>query len=565
VREWSRAFVVELRDYGRHVIPCIKTSATSILESRLYLNATKSYLDVITFGVIRSTPPQVFPFTPTCILFFMTDPLRHNVSRRTVPVAFLAAAMLICGLSQITWAQNEDAFGEAADPVRLFERGQNAHARNHLEKALEFYEEAIKVRPEFPEAEFQRANVLVALKRPVEAETGFRRAIELKKDWSLPYASLGTLLVGLNRDTEAEPILRQAIKLDGNNNLALRMLADIRLRAGDAKEALRLTQLATSDNDAPLAIWLLRAMAERATGDNAAALVTLDHIVNVDSLNLSALLERAEVRIALDDKLHAIEDLNAAEKLIKADKASSSRLAAAYELAGKPEEAQRIAKSAGLMKTPQPSAGGGIKVIGTPEEIEAANSEDLASSTKALEILLEKNPGNASLIARLGAAYRTVDPARSVDYYRRALEVDPQNVDYATGYSSALVQARRYADAVAVLRKVISAAPQNSTAHKNLATALYQLKQYPQALEEYEWLLQAKPDLTVTHYFIATAHDYLGEYDQALTAYELFLARADPKTNQLEIEKVNLRLPSLRRQIKLGQGVKRKPVQTRKP
>ncbi len=38
--------------------------------------------------------------------------------------------------------------------------------------------------------------------------------------------------------------------------------------------------------------------------------------------NLSALLERAEIRIALGDKQRAIEDLNAAEKLIKADKAS---------------------------------------------------------------------------------------------------------------------------------------------------------------------------------------------------------------------------------------------------
>ncbi len=116
-----------------------------------------------------------------------------------------------------------------------------------------------------------------------------------------------------------------------------------------------------------------------------------------------------------------------------------------------------------------------------------------------------------------------------------------------------------------MLRKVISAAPEKYAAHENLATVLYPLKQYPQALEQYDWLLKAKPDLTVTHYFIATAHDYLGEYEQALAAYEIFLARADPKTNQLEIEKVNLRLPSLRRQIKFGQGVKRKPDQPRKP
>ncbi|HVQ38002.1 MAG TPA: tetratricopeptide repeat protein [Pyrinomonadaceae bacterium] len=495
----------------------------------------------------------------------MSDPLPSCTPLRTSPIVFMVALLLMFAFSGVTLAQADDAFGEAADPVRLFERGQNAHARGDLAKALEFYEEAIKVRPEFPEAEFQRANVLVSLGRKVEAEAGFRRTIELKKGWSLPYSALGTLLVGLNRDSEAEPILRQALKLDVQNNLALRMLADIRLRAGDAKEALKLTQTATSDDDAPAATWMLRALAERMSNDKPAALASLEHILKLEPNNLSALMERAEIRIAMEDKPRALEDLAAAEKLIRGDKAAASRVAAAYDLTGKPEEARRIAQSAGLISLSQPSADGSIKVGGTAEEIEAANNPDPTISTKALESLLAKNPGNAMLMARLGAAYRTTNPARSLDFYRRALEVAPHNVDYATGYSSALVQARRFGDAIAVLRQVISAAPENYTAHANLATALYALKQYPQALPEYEWLLRAKPELTVPHYFIATAHDYLGEYDEALTAYELFLAHADPKTNQLEIEKVNLRLPSLRRQIKLGQGVKRKPGQTRKP
>ena len=66
-----------------------------------------------------------------------------------------------------------------------------------------------------------------------------------------------------------------------------------------------------------------------------------------------------------------------------------------------------------------------------------------------------------------------------------------------------------------------------------------------------------RPELTITHYFIATAHDNLGEYEEALASYELFLTNANQKTNELEIEKVKLRLPSLRRQIQLGQGVKK--------
>ena len=202
-------------------------------------------------------------------------------------------------------------------------------------------------------------------------------------------------------------------------------------------------------------------------------------------------------------------------------------------------------------------------VGGDPEEIEAANSDDPLVARKGLEVLLGKNPYNAMLLARLGASYRTADPVRSLDYYKRAATIEPANPDYATGYSSTLVQVRRFAEAASVLRKVIAATPNNYIAHANLATALYELKQFAPALDEYEWLLRAKPDLTVAHYFIATAHDYLGEYQQALSAYENFLAHADAKTNQLEIEKVNLRLPSLRRQIKLGQGVKTKSERRR--
>jgi tetratricopeptide (TPR) repeat protein len=198
-------------------------------------------------------------------------------------------------------------------------------------------------------------------------------------------------------------------------------------------------------------------------------------------------------------------------------------------------------------------------VIGSPDEIEAANSDDPTIGRKALEKLLEKNPNNAMLLSRLGASYRTDDPARSLDYFRRAAGIDPTSAEYALGYASALVQARRFQEAAHILRQVVKSTPQNYVAHANLATALYELKLYRDALPEYEWLLAAKPDLSVAYFFIATAHDYLGEFPEALSSYETFLVKANAAANQLEIDKVKLRLPSLRRQIQLGEGAKKKP------
>jgi protein O-GlcNAc transferase len=481
--------------------------------------------------------------------------------------ALLILTLLLSLLSAPSARAQGDDDGEV-DPVKLFERGQNAHARGDMARALEFYEQAIKVRPEFPEAEFQRGSALVALGRLTEAEAAFRRSIDLRKNWALPYASLGALLARnsngnstgqTNRDQEAEALLRQAIKLEAQNVLALSTLAEVRLRASDAKEAAELAKRATNDSGAPASTWVLRAMAERSLGEKTAAATSVDHALQIDPENVAARVERADQRNAEADYDHAIEDLKAAELKKPGDRQILSRLFDVYERAGKHEEASRVAETLGLKKTPSAdSTQGGIKVVGTPEEIAAANDADPTKARPALEALVKKNPRNAMLLAQLGISYRTEDPARSLDYFRRANEIEPKNSDYATGYAAALVQSRRFGEAASILHQVVAAAPGSYVAHANLATALYELKNYAEALPEYEWLLKAKPEVVVTYYFIATAHDKLGEYEDALTAYEQFLAHADATVNQLEIEKVRLRLPSLRNQIKLKQGVKRK-------
>jgi tetratricopeptide (TPR) repeat protein len=484
--------------------------------------------------------------------------MREPSSFQTLVLTTIALLLVACASSS-TPAQTEDGFGDAgADPVKLFERAQSAHARGEFDKALELYEQAIKVRPEFPEAEFQRGNVLVSLAHMAEAEAAFRRAIQLKKNWSLPYSALGALLFRNGRDREAEPIFREALVANPQDNVALFILSEIRLRAGDAKEGLELARRATRDKEAPASAWIVLVKAETANGDKGAAKVILDRMISDEPGNLAALIERADLLTEEKNYEAAVADLKAADKVKPGDKLILSRLAFVYQQAGKLELAQATAQAAGL-EIQQASGDGKIRVIGTPEEIEAANSDDPIIARKALEKLLEKNPHSGMLLARLGASFRTDEPGRSLEFYRRAATLEPNSSEYAVGYASALVQARRFLEAVQILGKALRTNPQNYTAHANLATALYELKRYADALPEYEWLITAKPDLVVVHYFIATAHDYLGEYPEALASYEKFLAGADSKTNQLEVEKVKLRLPSLHRQIQLGEGVKRKP------
>ena len=62
------------------------------------------------------------------------------MSKKLLLVATCFALLSLC----LKVSAQTEAFGDdAADPVRLFERGQGAHARGELEKALSFYEQAL--------------------------------------------------------------------------------------------------------------------------------------------------------------------------------------------------------------------------------------------------------------------------------------------------------------------------------------------------------------------------------------------------------------------------------------
>src|SRR5688572_1638639 len=96
-----------------------------------------------------------------------TAPMNNGFRQRRLVFALVFALALSCAPG--ARAQETDEFGDtAADPVKLFNRGQEAHAKKEYERALELYEEALQLRPDFHEAEFQKAAALVALKRVPE-------------------------------------------------------------------------------------------------------------------------------------------------------------------------------------------------------------------------------------------------------------------------------------------------------------------------------------------------------------------------------------------------------------
>lgn len=481
-------------------------------------------------------------------LFFMKNSLFFWSCKNRLIV--LTVVLSLLSFSQIGFAQEEEVDETAqAAAIAKFNEGQDAHEKGDFQTALKFYDEAIKIAPEFPEVEYQRGNAFLSLKKPGEAEKAFRRAVELRDDWTLAMASLGGLLLEKNNFSEAEKFLTKAVELDANNFPAYAALTDLRLKTKAApsvlKELLTKIKSLTVKANPTASIWAAQGAIESALGDKTAAKKSLSNALALDAKNIFALQSRVEVSLAEADFAKALNDSKTLVSITPDATDSKVLLARVYAESGEKDTALKILNSLD-------AANQNVAVL--KNAIEKSDSANAAE----LEKELEKDPRNAPILGRLCNLLRVENPAKALEYCRRASEAEPNNVNHAVGYGAALVQAKQYEPAAIVLKKIVQLAPDNYTAHANLATALFQSKRYAEAVSEYEWLTEKQPKLAIGYYFLAISHDNLEQYVDAMANYQQFLKTADGNENKLEIEKVNLRLPGLQNLIKRGKGNKKK-------
>ena len=462
--------------------------------------------------------------------------------RRTALTVLFVALLAANGFAQ------EPPAGSSKDPVQIFNRGQDAHERGDYKTALKSYDEAVALAPEFPEAELQRGSLLLSLNDLPAAERAFRRALELRADWTLPMTNLGALLVGTNRFAEAERLLTKAVAADGSNFSAYSALAELRLKTkADStvlKELLIKIQSLTAKANPSAAIWAARAALERVLGDKVSAKRSVSRALAIEANSKSALAERAEIALTEGDVERAAEDAKFLLQSAPDSVVFKLLQARVYALQNKTDDAVKILDS---IKNSSSDAA-------LLRDIIAAND---STNAGALEKQLAKDAKNPTILSRLCILLRTENPPKALEYCRRASEAEPNNVNHAVGFGAALVQAKQFEAAATIFRRILEIAPDNFTARANLATALFESKRFAEAKVEYRRLTEQQPDLPIAYYFLAISHDNLDEFADAMANYQLFLKFADAERNRLEIEKVNLRLPALQNQIKRGGGKKR--------
>ncbi len=467
-----------------------------------------------------------------------------SLSKKSLSLALLLIPLLALGFSQTSLAQ-DDKEGEA---IALFNQGQDAHEKGELRAAIELYEKALKLIPEFPEAQLQRGSALLSLGKLDDAETAYREAVKLREDWSLALAQLGSLLVRRDKLEEAGSILRKAINVDPDNTPAWIALATLKVKAKAPEQELRdiykrIVSMSAAARPTAAA-WAAKATLESALNERKAASLSATKSLEIDPKNISMLALLADNAISDDDQAKAKEFIKRIEAIEPAAAELPYLKVRALIASGKNEDALKLIAS---IKEPSPD------LIAIKSQLSLLTETDVPK----LEKVLESEPRNVAILSRLCSLLRVKEPLRAMDFCRRALDAEPNKIEHAIGYGAAMLQAKQFAPAATLFQKLVAVAPDNLTVRANFATALFQLKSYNEAKAQFTWLTEKQPSNAVGYFFLAVSHDELGEYPDAMANYQLFLKHADRSTNQLEIDKVNLRLPILQRQLDAGKGRKK--------
>ncbi len=461
--------------------------------------------------------------------------------------------LLALALSALAVRAQETTDDPETEAIALFNKGQDAHEAGDLKGAIALYEKALKLIPNFPEAELQRGNAYQSLGDFEPAESSFRRALSLRPEWSLAMANLGALLVRREKTDEAKQLLKRATEINPENTPAYVAFATLAVKTNAPPAELkelhkRIAAMAAAAR--PVAsVWAAKAILENALGEKKASAFSAARSLEIEPKNVAMLGLLASVALDSADpdqaethvlKIESIEASAPELPLLK------TRLLLAR---GKNDEALKFAASIS-----NPSK----ELLELKTQIVAAASSDPV----ALEKQLDTEPRNIIILRRLCSMLRTGQPLKAMEFCRRALEVEPNNIDHAVGFGAAMLQAKDYPNAAALFQKLLASAPENFTLRANLATALFQLKRYNEAKVQFQWLVEKQPENAVAYFFLAVSHDQLEEYADAAANYQIFLRRADQKANQLEIDKVKLRMPILQRQLDAGKGLKNAKTKT---
>ncbi len=397
--------------------------------------------------------------------------------------------------------------------------------QSDLEKALEYYYEAIKINPLIPQVHYKLASLLWE-KGDIDLSSAIqkcRKAVELDPKSANAMLYLGYFLKAARKFEEAEKTFCTSVKLAGvkssKSRIALGLTIIQRLQQSDFNlfdfikgiyyfstgtllalcdyDVIRLLYKSTKE-DLLLQVFNFEAVFYRKTGNFAKTLETY---------------EKAAVETGKKDLFYSkIGDL-----LI---------------------ELQNPQKAADFYRKALLTAENDIILWAKLAEVlQKFDKGNTAETIKCFNKIAELEPSNPNLYYELGHLYlRKEDRFSAVNSFKRAIDIDSNNAFYHNSLAYALVQLQDYDGAISEYQKAIRLNPDNewtSIVSQALGAIYHQVKDnMDAAILAYQTAIVLDPNNIDAFMALSEAYQDIKDIDNAIDCY-FNAIKLDPEVSKL--------------------------------
>ena len=389
--------------------------------------------------------------------------------------------------------------------MRLLDEGATNEAAGRLKEALEYYDRAIRLKPDFGRAYFNRGNVLLELDDPKGALDAYASALVHKPDSAAAYFNSGNAHMRLAQHAQAIVAYEEALTLKPD-------FVDAEVAKGAALQDLKRTEDAVTSFRRALAIKPDYAEAHYNLGGALEELGKLDAAVIALQKAIEIKKDYTEAHVRLGALFYELGQFEAAagcysDALIaQPDRVEAhNNLAAALVKLGRTEAAVDHYMRALELSPEQAEV---LSNLGVVQKQLGRFDDAVASYQKALTI----NPDFAEAHNNLGTVLHKLGRRdEALQSYQHALRIDPENADVHNNIGVLQNQLGQLEAAAASYRRSLKSNPSYIDAHSNLGSVLGDLGQLQDAAECYRRALELDPNFTIAHSNMLFTHNYLAE------------------------------------------------------
>lgn len=182
------------------------------------------------------------------------------------------------------------------------------------------------------------------------------------------------------------------------------------------------------------------------------------------------------------------------------------------------------------MKTPTPKISQKIDQTAIAQErlrraVAYHRAGSLAQAQELYEAVLHSYPDQYDATRLMGIiAYQRDDNARAIEWFTKAIRLDPANAAVYMDLGNALKRAGEYRAALLHYDRAIALRPDYPEAYTNRGNTLFECGEFASALASYEKAIAINPAFAQAHYGCARAARELGRPADAVAGYERAIA-----------------------------------------